>query len=188
MRPEGPSPACAHPARRLPSRAQRRLEEEKATRGVPHEGPACRSPNGETEAREMCVWVTHSGTFQSLPPALSGAHLSTQPPPTPGAQTSTVSHNPAQPPQTPFSRSPFLSLLSNLALGQPGIPCANLRLSLANYSKYFGRAHTLLGQGVGAFLSPEASPPRPHSRLRRLPPLRLPSPLPLSPHHPHQPS
>lgn len=159
VRPEGPSLARARPAWRLPSQAQGRLEEEEEEghQGSPGAQPllpdlltpasalrdrtADPSPDRETEAQEMCV-----APLRPLSPALCGAHLSTRPPPTRGAQMGTVSHNPAQPPRTPFSRSPFLSLLSSLARGQPGIPRANLLLSLANYSKYFRRAHTLQGQ------------------------------------------
>lgn len=74
-------------------------------------------------------------------------------------------HSPAQPPRTPFSPKPFLSLPWGLAPGQPCIPLANLLLSLANYSQYFRGAHCGTS-GVGALLSTEASPPPSHSRPR----------------------
>lgn len=119
MRPEGPSLARAHQAWRLPSRAQCRLEEEeeKTTREVKvprpcfptrsHralcEGPAYQSPEGETEAQEMCVGVTPSSTFPSHHPSFVWS-----PPLHPAPSHTHGTNGPCFAQSCPASTDPFL--------------------------------------------------------------------------------
>ena len=113
--------------------------------------------------------------------------------PSPSTHRSKQRHCPTQ--SCPASKDPFLPKpLSFPALQAGSWPTwhspVNLLLSLANYSKYFRRAHRLLGQQAGALLSSETGLFSSQSSLRRLPSLPLkttPLPqqwLPPSPHHP----
>ena len=136
--------------------------------------PACEEPmyqssDGETEAQQICD--TQQAPFNPLTPALPGTHLSPEPTPGPAStplwctapspsthahthahthtHTHTNGHCPTQ--SCPASTGPFLlKPLSFLALEAGSRPTwhspANLLLSLANYSKYFRRVHTLQGQ------------------------------------------
>lgn len=114
---------------------------------------------GTARHRTSRVSATRSGTSPSRPPALSGSPAPSSPwgytVPRNPEHTHTPRHkralshtalpsllDPVPPPQ------PLSSLHWSSALGQSGIPLANLLLSLANYSKYFRRAHTLQGWGA----------------------------------------